>query len=294
MNECLEDFFSYLKGSKGASSHTIRAYQTDLRLFVEFAGEIALQAVDKKVVRQYLAFMAREGLHKKTISRRLSALRSFFKYFLLEGRVSYNPLDLIMTPKSEKKLPAVVNPEEVALFIAGPDITTYLGVRDRAIIELLYSSGLRVGELVALNRKDVDLCHLWAKVKGKGKKERVVPITKIARDWLYYYLNDSRRKQEDSDAIFLNRFGVRITTRSIDRLFQGYLKKAGLAHKVTPHTLRHSVATHLLERGMDLKSIQELLGHAALGTTTIYTQVSVSLKKDSYEKHHPLTQITIG
>lgn len=291
MKQYLEEFFSYLKGGKGASSHTLRAYETDLRLFIEFAGDLEPQGIDKKVIRQYLAFMAREGLHKKTIARRLSALRSLFKYFLLEGKVNYNPLDLIITPKLEKKLPGVIQQDQIELFIRGPDISTYLGIRDRAIIELLYSSGLRVGELVALNQNDVDLSHLWAKVKGKGKKERIVPITLVAAKWLQRYLSDPRREEKDRQAIFLNRFGTRITTRSIDRAFQEYLKKAGLAHKVTPHTLRHSIATHLLERGMDLKSIQELLGHAALGTTTIYTEVSISLKKESYDKHHPLTQV---
>ncbi len=288
MEEHLSQFFSYLKGGKGVSPHTLRAYEIDIRSFLTFSGNVGIHDIDKKLLRQFLASMSQEGLHKKTMARRLSALRSFFKYLLLEGHVPSNPIDLITTPKLEKKLPNVLHPDQLSLFISGPDTTTHAGLRDRAIIELLYSSGMRVGELAALNLEEIDLERRWAKVRGKGKKERVVPVTPFAADWVKEYLQDPRRKVKDTRALFLNRFGTRMSTRSIDRLFEAYLKKAGIASKVTPHTLRHSIATHLLERGMDLKSIQELLGHAALGTTTIYTQVSARLKKESYEKHHPL------
>lgn len=290
MEEHLEGFFSYMKGAKDASLHTIRAYKIDIQDFIDFAKNCSLENVDKKIVRQYLAFMSQQGLSKKTIARRLSALRSLFKYFLLQKLVPYNPLDLVLTPKLEKKLPQVLTFEQVELFLKAPDQSTILGLRDVAMIELFYSSGIRVSELSSLNQDDIDMRSLSVKVKGKGKKERVIPITKHAVEAIKVYLSDPRREAKDQKAIFLNRWGTRITTRSIDRLFEGYLKKLGIVQKITPHTLRHSIATHLLEKGMDLKAIQELLGHQALGTTTIYTQVSSKLKKESYDKHHPLSK----
>jgi len=192
-------------------------------------------------------------------------------------------------------LPVSLNYEQLTQLFDQPDTSTYLGYRDRTIMELFYSSGLRVSELAALNRQDFDYENLTVKLRGKGKKERIIPITKNAADWIKSYLDHSERHhdsdmhmaQVDPHAIFLNKLGTRLTTRSVDRKFDHYLTQSGLAGKVTPHTIRHTIATHWLENGMDLKTIQVLLGHSSLATTTIYTQVSSKLKKKVYDETHP-------
>ncbi|HNA61774.1 MAG TPA: tyrosine-type recombinase/integrase, partial [Rhabdochlamydiaceae bacterium] len=201
-------------------------------------------------------------------------------------------------PKLEKKIPAPLSREEIDRLFQQPDIQTFLGFRDRCIMELFYSSGLRISELVALSRSDFDAQNHTLRVKGKGKKERVIPITKSAAVWITNYLNHPERVldgeshfvQKDHDAIFLNKWGERITVRSVDRNFKLFLKQSGLSALATPHTIRHTIATHWLENGMDLKTIQTLLGHSSLATTTIYTQVSTNLKKDVYDKAHPLVK----
>lgn len=291
-----DKFLEYLRVVKQASEHTLRNYRLDLEAFQEFAGETSLERVDKRTIRGYLAHLNEKQAKRRTVLRRLSSLRSFFKYLLKENRLTTNPLDEIEAPKLEKTLPSPLSYESIERLFAGPDTETYLGFRDRTIMELFYSSGLRISELVGLNRRDVDLSARAVRVQGKGKKERIVPITAGAATWIEKYLNhhsrqidtDEHKAERDPDAIFLNKWGDRLTARSIDRHFKSYLLKSGLAAKVTPHTIRHTIATHWLEKGMDLKTIQTLLGHTSLATTTIYTQVSVSLKKSVYDKAHPL------
>ena len=219
----------------------------------------------------------------------------FFKYSCSQKLITINPAEDLENPKLDKKLPASLNYDQIQILFEQPDTTTYLGFRDRAIMELFYSSGLRVSELVTLNRHDFDPESLLIKIKGKGKKERIAPITKNAAEWIKNLLNhperylecDGHAAQIDPQAIFLNRRGTRITTRSVDRKFDKYLQASGLAGHVTPHTIRHTIATHWLENGMDLKTIQMILGHSSLSTTTIYTQVSSKLKKEVYDKTHP-------
>jgi len=191
-----------------------------------------------------------------------------------------------------KTIPTPLTPEQIGRFFEQPDTQNYLGFRDRCIMELFYSSGLRISELVGLNRKDIDEANRLVRVRGKGKKERVIPMTQQAVTWVKRYLEHPERRfvEVDREAIFLNKWGKRLTARSVDRQFEQYLKQSGLAGKITPHTLRHTIATHLLEKGMDLKTIQTLLGHSSLATTTIYTQVSSRLKREVYEKAHPLAQ----
>jgi integrase/recombinase XerC len=256
---------------------------------------ISLASIDRKMIRNFLADLSAHRCNKKTIVRRLSSLRTFFKYAFSHHYITVNPMEDIETPKIDKKIPVSLSYDQVLRLLEQPDIGTYLGFRDRAIMELFYSSGLRVSELVALNRSDFDPRGLLLRLKGKGKKERIVPITKNAAKWIADYLAHKERHQEtdghlaevDKEAIFLNRLGTRLTTRSIDRHFDKYLTASGLAGKVTPHTIRHTIATHWLENGMDLKTIQVLLGHSSLATTTIYTQVSTKLKKQVYDKAHP-------
>ena len=294
-------FLQYLEAVKNSSPHTIRNYRLDLEQFEEFAlgflgqEDLKISEVNKRVVRGYLADLSQADKTRRTVLRRLSSLRSFYSYLLQENFIEASPLDGISTPRAEKKLPSALSYEQVERLFAQPDIGTYLGLRDRCIMELFYSSGLRISELVMLSRQDIDLKNLRVKVQGKGKKERVLPITSTAAKWIGRYLKSPGRfmdtkehkKERDVNALFLNKWGERITARSVDRNFKEYLQKSGLVGRITPHTIRHTIATHWLEKGMDLKTIQTLLGHASLGTTTIYTEVSSRLKKEVYEKAHP-------
>jgi len=292
-------FLEYLRVIKNSSEHTIRNYGIDLRSFEAYfvveKVDVKIEAIDRKTIRGYLAWLHSQGLNKKTLARRLSSLRSFFRYLQNQKIVSANPIEEIDNPKLDKQLPVSISYEQIQQFFNQPDIETYLGYRDRTMMELFYSSGLRLSELAGLNRLDCDFPNLTVKLRGKGKKERIVPITKNAAAWMQSYLNHAERHmkteihapQIDEEAIFLNKHGYRLTTRSIDRLFDQHLSRSGLAGKITPHTLRHSIATHWLENGMDLKTIQLLLGHSSPTTTTIYTQVSTKLKKKVYDKTHP-------
>ena len=282
----LEDFLNFMASVRGVSEHTLRNYEIDLRYFLtESKSEVSQNSI-----RKFLAKMHREGKGKRTIARRLSSIRSYCKYLVKERVLKDNPTSEISTPKVGRPLPKFLDYDQIVQFFSAPDTKNYLGFRDRCIMELLYSSGLRVSELCGLNRSDFDFRERFLKVRGKGKKERIVPLTEVAADWLNRYLNHMERKAYDLEAIFLNRWGERLTSRSVDRLFVQYKKKAGIAIPITPHTLRHTIATHLLERGMDLKSIQELLGHTNLATTTIYTSVSTKLKSETYEKCHPFSK----
>lgn len=319
-------FLEHLKVVKNASEHTIRNYAIDLnslKTYLEketlketkpedlpekirhdasypdrYKGKdnlIALDKIDRKTIRGFLAFLSSNNQNKRTIVRRLSSLRTFFKYAHSQNLIPFNPTEELETPKIEKKIPQSLSFEQIQKLFDQPDTTTYLGLRDRTIMELFYSSGLRVSELVALNRNDFDPQNLLIKLQGKGKKERIVPITKNAAEWIKAYLEHAERHLEidghspqvDSNAIFLNKLGTRLTTRSVDRNFDRYLTSSGLAGKVTPHTIRHTIATHWLENGMDLKTIQVILGHSSLATTTIYTQVSPTLKKKVHSETHP-------
>jgi len=319
-------FLDYLNITKNSSQHTIRNYAIDLNalknyLEKEHHGDrrtdelpdkirydakyddrwkekdhlIELAKIDRKTIRGFLAYLNANQCSKRTIVRRLSSLRTFFKWAFSQNMIPINPTEELETPKIEKTIPTSLSFDEIKRLFEQPDTTSYLGFRDRAIMELFYSSGLRVSELVALNRTDFDHQNLQIRLKGKGKKERVIPITKNAAEWVKTYLDhperhqdtDGHQPQQDSQAVFLNKLGTRLTTRSVDRKFDKYLLSSGLAGKVTPHTIRHTIATHWLENGMDLKTIQTILGHSSLVTTTIYTKVSTGLKKKVYDDTHP-------
>ena len=315
-------FLQYLQMVKNVSDHTIRNYSIDLDMFKafiekdilkkskdEFSLSISatmeqrekrrdsfdIKIIDKWVIRQYLSFLYVKNQKNKTIMRKISSLRSFYRYLMVNKKIDSNPMFDIQTPKREKTLPKVLTYDEVKSFFYVPDISSYLGLRDRAIMEMFYSSGLRLSELVSLNRNDIDFENMTVTVLGKGKKQRIVPITDNVSKWIKDYLDSDHRhenskkhkKQKDLNAVFLNKLGTRITVRSIDRLFKIYLIKSGLSSDVTPPIIRHSIATHWLENGMDLKTIQVILGHSSLSTTTIYTHVSSKLKRKVYDKTHP-------
>ncbi len=295
-----QQFLHYLSSVKNASIHTLRNYTNDLKSFKLFLNteKIELASVgeiDKRLIRNFLAHLNFAKASKRTILRRLACLRSFFKYLKREKLVESNPMEEIDSPKLDKSIPKSLSYEQVERLLSQPEIDTYLGFRDRCIMELLYSSGLRISEVAGLNRRDFDGRNKVLRILGKGKKERIVPITDSAAGWLGDYLSHPEREvdgklhqaQVDQEAVFLNKWGKRITMRSLDRNFAKYLLASGLSEDVTPHTIRHTIATHWLEMGMDLKTIQVLLGHSSLVTTTIYTQVSTRLKREVYDKAHP-------
>ena len=293
-------FLTHLKSVKNASVHTVRNYANDLKAFQIFLEKEkisieSLDEIDKRLVRSFLAHLNFEEASKRTLLRRLACLRSFFKYLKRVKSIAHNPMEEIDTPKLEKSIPKPLSYEQVERLLSQPDTQTFLGFRDRCIMELLYSSGLRISELAGLNRRDLDMQSRVLRVQGKGKKQRIVPLTESAAKWIREYLTHGEREtggrkhqpQVDKEAIFLNKWGKRITMRSLDRNFSKYLLASGLSSDVTPHTIRHTIATHWLEKGMDLKTIQVLLGHNSLVTTTIYTRVSTRLKREVYDKAHP-------
>ena len=288
MSDAKERFLRYLSVVRNASKHTLRNYGIDIDCFLQ---SVDLFSADRKSIRQFIFDQRESGISKRTLARRLSSLRSFFRFCLRERIVERNPMEQIDSPKLDKPLPRALTQPQVEFFLSLPDTSSYLGLRDRAILELLYSSGLRVGELVSLNREDVNCAELLLKVMGKGSKERFVPTTAVAASWLTRYLSHEERpfcaEYTGGTAIFLNKFGNRLTSRSVDRLFVYYHRKSGFAEPITPHVLRHTIATHWLERGMDLKTIQLLLGHSSMATTTIYAEVSPELKKKAVLEHHP-------
>ena len=293
MKNEIRDFLDYLTYERNVSVNTVAAYRDDLESFLAFLcndyftmarDQIDLRRVDHLAVRSYLAHLARRKLSRASIARHLSALRSFFKYLMREGDVESNPARAVATPRREKHLPSVLQSSEIAVLLEGPDASSPLGIRDRAWLELLYASGLRISELVGIDIDDIELRARLVKVRGKGSKERIVPFGTKAEAAIRAYL-DVRNSEED--ALFVNYRGQRITVRSVRRLFSRYVREASLRAGVSPHTLRHSFATHLLNAGADLRAIQELLGHASLSTTQRYTHLADWQLIEVYKKAHP-------
>jgi integrase/recombinase XerC len=289
------DFLDYLTYERNVSMNTIEAYRDDLESFVKFLcddyftmarDQVDLRRIDHLTVRSYLAFLARRKLARTSIARHLSAMRTFFKYLMREGLVEANPARSVATPKREKYLPTVMQPSDVALLLEQPDVTTPLGIRDRAWMELLYASGLRISELVGVDIDDIELRARLVKVRGKGSKERIVPFGSKAEAAVRAYMA-IRAPAGEEQAVFLNYRGNRITTRSVARLFDRYLRAASMRAGISPHTMRHSFATHLLNAGADLRGIQELLGHASLSTTQKYTHLNDWQLIAVYKKAHP-------
>lgn len=289
-DERIEDFLNYLTTEKGASNHTTKNYGIDLREFKKFLAEKDLKEITYLDIRSFLAFLKTWEYSKSSISRKLACLRSFFKYLARENVLTQNPAAGIATPKKEKKLPSFLNPEEITKLLEAPTKSCWEEKRDKAILEMLYSSGIRVSELVGLNHDDLDFFGGLVRVRGKGKKERIVPVGQVALRCLRDYL-DQKPPKEASHPIkrplFVSRLGGRLTDRSVRRMILKYVKRTGLGKGVSPHTLRHSFATHMLDRGADLRSVQELLGHANLSTTQIYTHVTTQRLKEAYAIAHP-------
>ena len=290
MNKRVEDFLNFLTTEKGASEHTTKNYGIDLREFMKFIEEKELPGLTYLDIRSFLAFLKTREYSKNSISRKLACLRSFFKYLVRENILAQNPAAGIATPKKEKRLPSFMNPDEINKLLDAPSKNSWEEKRDKAILEMLYSSGLRVSELAGLNHDDLDFFGGLVRVRGKGKKERIVPVGQTALNSLRAYW-DMKAPREIANVIkkplFISRIGSRLTDRSIRRMILKYVKRTGLGKEISPHTFRHSFATHMLDRGADLRSVQELLGHANLSTTQIYTHVTTQRLKDAYTAAHP-------
>jgi tyrosine recombinase XerC len=287
MEKYIEKFMRYLEIEKNYSAHTLLNYRLDLSNFKKFCGEVDLEKIDYLALRKYLAVLKEKNLWSRTVGRHLSTLRSFFKFLTREGYLKTNPIVILSSPKQEKHLPSFMTEEEVLKLIESAfarNEKDERGLRDRAVLETFYSTGMRISEVVGLNIADIDFIGGIVKAMGKGKKERIVPIGETALVAIRKYL-EKRKKQ--SEALFLNRSGRRITARGTRNIVVKYIRLAGIKPGVSAHTFRHSFATHLLDRGADLRTVQELLGHANLSTTQIYTHLTTERLKSVYDKAHP-------
>ena len=303
VNKALQDFLRYLRVEKNYSGHTLRNYQSDLHQFIGFlherserqgsSGRIVPQQVGHLDVRAYLASLYRRNA-KSSVARKLSALRSFFAYLVRQGEIKQNPADMVSAPKMGKSIPDFLQVDETFQLMYGPDGDNLLGSRDRAILEMLYSCGLRVSELTALNLDSVDLELGIIRVMGKGSRERVVPVGSKAREALSGYLKrrgELLGMQMEQVALFLNNRGGRLSSRSVARLLKKHMQRCNIGRPLSPHGLRHSFATHLLDAGADLRAVQEMLGHVSLSTTQRYTHLSVDKLMAEYDKAHPRSRL---
>src|ERR1043165_3260418 len=304
--DLLNSFLDHLRYERNVSVHTLRNYESDLQQFLDYLDppneksngkkrtEPDIKSIDHITIREWLAMLHSDHRKKSSIARKLAALRTFFQFLVREGMVEANPAKLVATPRKEKKLPKHLSLEDAMRFIETPDTETDFGKRDRAILELLYATGVRVSELVNINLRDVDFKNKLVRVFGKRRKERIVPFGDPAanalRDYLAVrekFLRNAPATKRDAQPLILNYQGTRMTTRSVGRLIEKYIKLCAGIHDISPHALRHSFATHLLDSGADLRDIQELLGHARLSTTQVYTHVSMEKLIEVYDKAHP-------
>lgn len=291
MEEAISDFSRYMKTERNLSLHTVRSYLSDIRQFQSFAreqGVVSIDAVNVELVRAFLAHLYLQKVKRVTIARKLSSLKAFYRYLMREGRARTNPAQPIQTPKRERYLPVFLSVDEAFALLDQAFGDDLFGLRDRAILETLYSSGIRAAELSGLNVGDLQVDSSLLKIRGKGKKERIVPLGKPAMEALARYLDrrDPGTLKRD-EPLFVNCSGGRLTTRSVARVVDKYTAATGIGKRISPHALRHSFATHLLDGGADLRSIQELLGHESLSTTQKYTSLGVAKLLEVYDKSHP-------
>src|SRR3954465_7748160 len=304
IEQLLTQFFEHLRYERNVSEHTLRNYMSDLLQFLDYIApadaesgarrEVDIHQIDHITIREWLSSLHAAQKKKTSVARKLAALRTFFQFPVPGGAVELNPAKLVSTPRKEKKLPVHLSIEDAIRFIETPDTETDFGKRDRAILELLYATGIRVGELVSINLRDIDFNQKLLRVFGKRRKERIVPFgdpaVKALRDYLAVrdnFLMNAPVTKRDAQPLILNYQGTRMTTRSVGRLVEKYIRLCAGIHDISPHALRHSFATHLLDSGADLRDIQELLGHARLSTTQIYTHVSMEKLIEVYDKAHP-------
>jgi integrase/recombinase XerC len=296
LQELMGKYVRHLEFERGVSPYTVRNYTGDIKGFLDFLAEKGIRSLDKvelTTLRSYLGRLHDRGIARSSINRKASALRSFFRYLGQAEILDSEPTATLSAPKMDKRLPTFLTHGEMALLIEAPDTSTVLGLRDRAILELLYAAGLRVSEIVSLDLGDIDLGSRQLRVWGKGSKERVALMGAPAAEAIERYLNDGRIRLEGSSptsAVFLNRFGNRIATRRIQHMVKRYARQAGLDLEAFPHIMRHTFATHMLDGGADLRVVQDLMGHSRLSTTQIYTHVTQSQIRRSYLAAHPRSE----
>jgi len=293
MKKLIHEFINYLSVERGLAINTLESYGRDLRQYSEFLetdDETPLDSVSRTTILNYLLYLQSQGKATATIARRLAALKAFYQFLMREKRINADPTANLESPKLEKRLPKVLSVSEVERLLAQPEPGQPAGIRDRAMLELLYATGIRVSELVSLDVADVNLEMGYIKCSGKGSKERIVPLGTLAIQSCRDYLGAARLRlvrEREEQALFVNHHGHRLTRQGFWKIVKKYAEDAKIDKEITPHTLRHSFATHLLENGADLRSVQEMLGHADISTTQIYTQVTRGRLKEVYAKAHP-------
>ncbi|OGB87828.1 site-specific tyrosine recombinase XerD [candidate division WOR-1 bacterium RIFCSPHIGHO2_02_FULL_45_12] len=289
MKDYFKDFLDFIKIERGYSENTVTSYQRDLSQFQKFSRLEDPRKVDRETVKNFLEHLYDNGFSVSSTERKLACLKSFFHYLLREDKITVDPTSDIKLPKKAKRLPKALSISETIKLISAPREKNYIALRNAALLELLYASGMRASETVGLNTSDINFEVAFVKCLGKGSKERIVPINKITLKAIKEYLDKSRPEfpQHDKEALFLDKNGKRLTRQGLWLVIKKYVKMTGVKEKTSPHTLRHSFATHLLEKGADLRSVQEMLGHADISTTQIYTSVSRERLKRMYNKAHP-------
>ena len=291
INDLIDQFLNYMRVERGVSENTIEAYGRDLRGLADFVEKegASCKKIDINILTNYITYLS-ERLSRRSLARNISAIRTFFKFLVLEGVIQENPARFLEVPKVSKTLPGILNEHEIELLLNQPSASTPIGIRDKAMIELLYATGVRVSELVHLKISDVDLSVGYIKVKGKGAKERFVPIGEKAVSVLKEYIEKARSKfdkKRGSPYLFLNNRGKPFSRQGFWKMLKSYAKKAGIKKRITPHIIRHSFATHLIKNGADLRSVQMMLGHSDISTTQIYTHIDRSYLKEVYNRCHP-------
>ncbi|NLZ38822.1 MAG: site-specific tyrosine recombinase XerD [Firmicutes bacterium] len=293
MESTIRDFIHYISVEKGLAANTLEAYNRDLHAFCSYLKKENIndfREVTRNSITAYLQALRKSGKATSTLSRNMASIRSFYNYLFQERLIVDNPTADLESPKLEKKLPRVLTTQEVELLLEQPDLQQVAGLRDKAMLEVIYATGIRVSELMSLDVLDVNLEAGFIRCTGKGAKERIVPMGSVAIHFVSEYLRRGRPKlirNKDEPAMFVNQHGKRLTRQGFWKILKKYARQAGIKKDITPHTLRHSFATHLLENGADLRSVQEMLGHADISTTQIYTQLTKSKLRDIYKKTHP-------
>ena len=290
MKNILKEYTNFLKIEKRYSANTVDAYYRDISRFLQFAGEGPVETFDSTKIRSYILKCLEEGRNSRSTARYLSALKSFFNFLCEENYLKNNPVEILESPKLWRKLPNVIDLDEVEALLACPDPKTLQGIRDKAMLEVLYATGLRVSELISLKISDVDLQVGFLRSMGKGSKERVVPLGTVAQSAVQDYIDIARKvllKGSAAHDLFITRLGRKMTRQGFWKILRAYALKANIRTGVSPHTLRHAFATHLLERGADLRAVQEMLGHADISTTQIYTHILQNRMREVHDKFHP-------
>ncbi len=293
MKDLLKNFLEYLSVERGLAKNTIDAYNRDLKSYIFYLRTKNITNIDhtnRTTIVSYLLLMQKKGKASSSISRACASIKSFYHFLFRERIIHKDPTANLDTPKLEHRLPKVLTVTEVEMLLCQPDMTNPLGIRDRSMLELLYATGMRVSELISISMEDINLEMGFLRCIGKGSKERIVPVGSIAIEYLEHYILNARKKildDKESEILFLNRRGDALTRQGFWKIIKKYSKQAGINKKITPHTLRHSFATHLLENGADLRSVQEMLGHADISTTQIYTHITRDKIKEVYDKTHP-------